>query len=178
MRDAFQREIDKGTTPGVVSMVARAAKSAGSRRQGKQNPADSAPMAVNSIFRVFSMTKPLVSLGIMMLVEDGYILLNDPLAKYIPEFASQKVGIERNGQLELALPVRPITIQDFAAPHVRHRLRDHGRGHGAADVREGEDIQPRHHQRGTREADRKHAADVPAGHRMELQPFHRHPRPA
>jgi len=70
-------------------------------------------MATNSIFRIFSMTKPLVSLGIMQLVEEGHILLNDPLAKYIPEFASQKVGTERNGALELALPVRPITIQDL-----------------------------------------------------------------
>ncbi|MFX9135222.1 serine hydrolase domain-containing protein, partial [Acinetobacter baumannii] len=70
-------------------------------------------MARDSLFRIFSMTKPLVSLGIMMLVEDGHILLNDPLAKYIPEFASQKVGIERNGAMEVALPVRPITIQDL-----------------------------------------------------------------
>ena len=113
MRDAYQREIDKGTTPGVVSMVARRGQIGWFEAQGKQNPADSAPMATNSIFRIFSMTKPLVSLGIMMLVEDGYLLLNDPLAKYIPEFASQKVGIEHNGQLEFALPVRPITIQDL-----------------------------------------------------------------
>ncbi|MES2751811.1 MAG: serine hydrolase domain-containing protein [Pseudomonadota bacterium] len=113
MRDAFQREIDKGTTPGVVSMVARRGQIGWFEAQGKQNPAESAPMTRESIFRIFSMTKPLVSLGIMMLVEDGYLLLNDPLAKYIPEFASQKVGIERNGQLEFALPVRPITIQDL-----------------------------------------------------------------
>lgn len=113
MRDAFQREIDKGTTPGVVSMVARRGQIGWFEAQGKQNPADSAAMATNSIFRIFSMTKPLVSLGIMMLVEDGYLLLNDPLAKYIPEFGSQKVGIERNGALEFALPVRPITIQDL-----------------------------------------------------------------
>jgi len=113
MRDAFQREIDKGTTPGVVSMVARRGQIGWFEAQGKQNPAESAPMTRESIFRIFSMTKPLVSLGIMMLVEDGYLLLNDPLAKYIPEFANQKVGIERNGQLEFALPVRPITIQDL-----------------------------------------------------------------
>jgi CubicO group peptidase (beta-lactamase class C family) len=113
MRDAYQREIDKGTTPGVVSMVARRGQIGWFEAQGKQNPADSTPMATNSIFRIFSMTKPLVSLGIMMLVEDGYLLLNDPLAKYIPEFASQKVGIEHNGQLEFALPDRPITIQDL-----------------------------------------------------------------
>lgn len=113
MRDAFQREIDKGTTPGVVSLVARRGQIGWLEAQGKQDPNSSAPMAANSIFRIFSMTKPLVSLGIMTLVEDGYLLLNDPLAKYIPEFADQKVAIERNGQIEYALPVRPITIQDL-----------------------------------------------------------------
>ena len=99
MRDAFQREIDKGTTPGVVSMVARRGQIGWFEAQGKQDPAGSTAMATDSIFRIFSMTKPLVSLGIMMLVEDGHILLNDPLAKYIPEFSSQKVGIERNWAL-------------------------------------------------------------------------------
>jgi CubicO group peptidase (beta-lactamase class C family) len=113
MRDCFQREIDKGTTPGVVAMVARRNQIGYFEAQGRQNPAESAPMARDSIFRIFSMTKPLVSFGIMMLVEDGYLLLNDPLAKYIPEFANQKVGIEHNGQLEYALPIRPITIQDL-----------------------------------------------------------------
>lgn len=113
MSDAFQREIDKGTTPGVVTMVARRGQIGWFEAQGKQDPAGSAAMAKDSIFRIFSMTKPLISLGIMMLVEDGQLLLNDPLSKYIPEFASQKVGIERNGAMEFALPVRPITIQDL-----------------------------------------------------------------
>jgi CubicO group peptidase (beta-lactamase class C family) len=113
MRDAYQREIDKVTTPGVVSVVARRGQIGWFEAQGKQDPAGSAPMTTDSLFRIFSMTKPIVSLGIMTLVEDGYLLLNDPLSKYIPEFASQKVGIERNGQLEFALPVRPITIQDL-----------------------------------------------------------------
>jgi CubicO group peptidase (beta-lactamase class C family) len=113
MHDAFQREIDKGTTPGVVTMVARRGRIGWFEAQGRQDPANDAPMARDSIFRIFSMTKPLVSLGIMMLLEDGELLLNDPLAKFIPEFASQKVGIERNGAMEFALPVRPITIQDL-----------------------------------------------------------------
>jgi CubicO group peptidase (beta-lactamase class C family) len=113
MRDTFQREIDKGTTPGVVTMVARRGQIGWFEAQGRQDPAGDAPMARDSIFRIFSMTKPLVSLGIMMLVEDGELLLNDPLVKFIPEFASQKVGIERNGAMEFALPVRPITIQDL-----------------------------------------------------------------
>ena len=113
IKDAFQRDIDKGTTPGVVSMIARRGQIGWFEAQGRQSPTSDAPMMRESIFRIFSMTKPMVSIAIMSLVEDGYILLNDPLAKYIPEFANTKVGIERNGQLELALPVRPITIQDL-----------------------------------------------------------------
>ncbi|MDB5628319.1 MAG: serine hydrolase [Tardiphaga sp.] len=113
MSDAFKREIDKGTTPGVTMLVARRGQIGFFEAFGKQNPALDAPMTRDSIFRIFSMTKPLVSLGIMQLVEDGHLLLNDPLAKYIPEFADQRVGIERNGALELALPARAITIQDL-----------------------------------------------------------------
>src|SRR5436853_622156 len=80
---------------------------------GKQDPAASAPMAQNSIFRIFSMTKPIVSVGIMMLLEEGHLLLNDPIAKYIPEFSDQKVGVENNGKLDLVPLARPVTIQDL-----------------------------------------------------------------
>jgi CubicO group peptidase (beta-lactamase class C family) len=59
------------------------------------------------------MTKPIVSVGIMQLVEDGTLLLNEPLAKYIPEFAETKVGLDNGGRLELAPLARPITIQDL-----------------------------------------------------------------
>ena len=59
------------------------------------------------------MTKPIVSVGIMMLIEEGHFLLNDPVAKFIPEFADQKVGVENNGKLELVPLKRPMTIQDL-----------------------------------------------------------------
>ena len=59
------------------------------------------------------MTKPIVSVGIMMLLEEGHFLLDDPIAKFIPEFADQKVGVENNGQLDLVPLKRPITIQDL-----------------------------------------------------------------
>jgi CubicO group peptidase (beta-lactamase class C family) len=113
MSDAFRRDIDKGTIPGVVTMVARRGQIAWFEALGRQTPAGDTPMATDSIFRIFSMTKPIVSIAVMQLVEDGHILLSDPLEKYIPEFTAQKVGIERNGRLELALPERPITIQDL-----------------------------------------------------------------
>jgi CubicO group peptidase (beta-lactamase class C family) len=113
MSDAFRRDIDKGTIPGVTVMVARRGQIAWFDALGKQNPAGSAPMAHNSVFRIFSMTKPIVSVGIMMLLEEGHFLLNDPVSKYIPEFANQKVGVENNGELDLVPLTRPITIQDL-----------------------------------------------------------------
>ena len=70
-------------------------------------------MTPDSIFRIFSMTKPIVSVGIMALVEDGHLLLGDPVAKFIPEFAEQKVGVVSGGKLELVPPKRPMTVQDL-----------------------------------------------------------------
>jgi CubicO group peptidase (beta-lactamase class C family) len=113
LSDAFKRDIDKGTIPGVTIMVARRGKIGWFEALGRQNPESAAPMAHNSIFRIFSMTKPIVSVGIMMLLEDGYLQLNDPVAKYIPEFSSQKVGVENNGKLDLVPPVRPMTVHDL-----------------------------------------------------------------
>jgi CubicO group peptidase (beta-lactamase class C family) len=113
MSDTFKHEIDKGTIPGVTVMVARRGQIGWFDALGRQNPAASAPMAHNTIFRIASMTKPIVSVGIMMLLEEGQFLLNDPIAKYIPEFANQKVGVENNGKLELVPLARPITVQDL-----------------------------------------------------------------
>jgi CubicO group peptidase (beta-lactamase class C family) len=113
MSDAFKREIDKGTIPGVTMMVARRGQIGWFEALGRQSPAASAPMARDSIFRIFSMTKPIVSIGVMQLVEDGLLLLTEPVAKYIPEFAATKVGVETGGKLELVPLARPITIQDL-----------------------------------------------------------------
>jgi len=113
LSDAFRREIDKGTIPGATIVVARRGQIGWFDALGKQNPEGSAPMARDTIFRIFSMTKPIVSVGIMMLVEEGHILLDEPLAKFIPEFADQKVGVENGGKLDLVALKRPITIQDL-----------------------------------------------------------------
>ena len=113
MSDAFKREIEKGTLPGMTVMVARRGQIGWFEALGKQNPASSAPMAHNTIFRIFSMTKPIVSIGIMMLIEDGHFLLGDPVAKFIPEFADLKVGVENNGKLDLAPLKRQMTVQDL-----------------------------------------------------------------
>jgi len=113
MSDAFKREIDKGSIPGVTVMVARRGQIGWFDALGQQSPAAAAPMAHNTLFRIFSMTKPIVSIGIMMLLEEGRFLLGDPVAKFIPEFSSQMVGVENNGKLDLVRPERPMTIQDL-----------------------------------------------------------------
>ncbi len=113
MSDAFKREIDKGTIPGATVMVARKGQIGWFDALGRQSPAASTPMAHNSIFRIFSMTKPIASVGIMMLMEEGHFLLSDAIAKFIPEFADQKVGVESNGKLELVPLKRPMTVQDL-----------------------------------------------------------------
>jgi CubicO group peptidase (beta-lactamase class C family) len=113
MSDAFKREIDKGTVPGVTVLVARRGQIGWFEALGRQNPATLAPMALDSIFRLFSMTKPIVSVGVMMLVEDGRFLLSDPVAKFIPEFANQQVGVINDGRLELVPLKRPMTVQDL-----------------------------------------------------------------
>jgi CubicO group peptidase (beta-lactamase class C family) len=113
MSDAFKRDIDRGTIPGVTIMVARRGQIGWFDALGKQSPLGQVPMAHDSIFRIFSMTKPIVSAGVMMLLEEGHILLNDPIANYIPEFSKQKVGVESHGELELVPLARQITIQDL-----------------------------------------------------------------
>jgi len=113
MSDVFQREIDKGTMPGATVMVARGGQIGWFDALGKQDPSSSAPMTRDTIFRIFSMTKPIVSIGVMMLLEEGHFLLDDAIAKFIPEFANQKVGVENNGKLDLVPLKRLITIQDL-----------------------------------------------------------------
>jgi CubicO group peptidase (beta-lactamase class C family) len=112
MSDTFKREVDRGTIPGATVLVARRGQIGWFDTIGRQAP-EGAPMAHDTIFRIFSMTKPIVSVGIMMLLEDGHLLLSDPVAKFIPEFAETKVGVEHNGKLELVPANRQMTIQDL-----------------------------------------------------------------
>ena len=109
----LEREIGEGRLPGAVAMIARGGQVGYFKAFGKRDPASADDMQEDAIFRIFSMTKPIVSMAIMQLVEQGRILLADPLSKYIPAFAETKVGVVRDGELTLVAPNRPITIQDL-----------------------------------------------------------------
>src|SRR6202041_3710787 len=70
-------------------------------------------MTDDRLFRISSMTKPIVSVAAMMLVEEGRLLITDPVSKFIPAFANTKVGVVNGDKLDLAPLKRPITVQDL-----------------------------------------------------------------
>jgi CubicO group peptidase (beta-lactamase class C family) len=109
----FTDRIAHGRMPGAVVMIERHGVLACFESLGSQDPARGLTMRADSIFRIFSMTKPIVSVALMMLVERGELSLRDPVAKFLPEFAAVRVGIERDGRLELVAPRRAMTVHDL-----------------------------------------------------------------
>jgi CubicO group peptidase (beta-lactamase class C family) len=110
---ALQERVAKGHLPGAVALVARHGKIGWFEAFGKQDPTGDAPMAKDSIFRIYSMTKPIVSVGVMMLWEEGRLMLNDPIEKYLPALASPKVGVIEGESMRLVAAHRSITVQDL-----------------------------------------------------------------
>ncbi|QEU09503.1 serine hydrolase domain-containing protein [Paracoccus yeei] len=109
----LQREIAAGTMPGAVAMVGRRGRIGYCTVLGAQDPTSGAPMRRDSIFRIFSMTKPVTSLAAMMLIEDGRLLLNTPVSRFIPAFAHMKVAQFTNGRMTLVPLRREMTIHDL-----------------------------------------------------------------
>ncbi|WP_081583593.1 serine hydrolase domain-containing protein [Noviherbaspirillum massiliense] len=118
LTDRMQADIDAGRIPGAAMLIAREGDVVYEQAVGVQDPATGAPMTLDTIFRIYSMTKPIVSVAVMMQVERGRLLLSDPVAQYLPELANLKVGIETvdaDGQpaLELVEARQAITVQDL-----------------------------------------------------------------
>src|SRR5205085_7662169 len=78
----LRRDIERGYLPGTVALVARRGRVAYLESLGAADPAGGAAMSPDAIFRIYSMTKPIVSVAVMMLVENGLLLVNDPLPKF------------------------------------------------------------------------------------------------
>lgn len=116
----LQADSQAGVIPGAVVLVARQGKIAYFESFGLQDPQTKAPMTRDSIFRIYSMTKPIVTAAAMMQVEEGRYHISDPVAKFIPSFAKVQVGVEKPAAeaggkptLELVPPRRAISIQDL-----------------------------------------------------------------
>jgi CubicO group peptidase (beta-lactamase class C family) len=110
---AIHAYVDKGRTPGVVTLIARHGKIVHVDAYG---PAEigGRKTSKDDIFRMYSMTKPITSVALLMLYEEGKFQLTDPLAKYYPAFKDVKVlaGMDASGQMRLEAPKRPMTIED------------------------------------------------------------------
>ena len=114
VRELFQAEVDGGRMPGVVVLVARKGKIVQADALGFQDKESGKPMKRDAIFRAYSMTKPMVSVLAMMLVEEGKLQLNDPVSKFFPALATMKVlSNSADGNSERVPATRQITIHDL-----------------------------------------------------------------
>jgi CubicO group peptidase (beta-lactamase class C family) len=116
--DYVRNEIATGKIPGAILLIQQHGKPVYQENFGVRDVATELSMSADTIFRLYSMSKPITSVAAMMLVEDGKLALIDPVSKYIPAFADLKVGVEKrgdDGKVTLALEplARPITIEDL-----------------------------------------------------------------
>ncbi|MEN9374332.1 MAG: hypothetical protein RIR79_1884 [Pseudomonadota bacterium] len=113
LTQVLQSDVESKRLPGAVSFIARRGEVLQHQALGLQDPAETAPMALDSIFRIYSMTKPIVSAAVLQLMESGQLLLSDPIAKHLPEFKGIQVRTEVNGEVVLRNPASPPTVQDL-----------------------------------------------------------------
>ncbi|WP_437399003.1 serine hydrolase domain-containing protein [Flagellimonas lutimaris] len=114
LSQTFQDYIDENELSGATILVARKGKVAYFEAFGKNDLENDIPMTKNSMFRIASQTKAIVSVGVMMLQEQGKLLITDPVGKYIPAFMETKVAVSKDdGSYDIVPANRPITIRDL-----------------------------------------------------------------
>jgi CubicO group peptidase (beta-lactamase class C family) len=114
----LDREVGQGHLAGAIMLIQQHGKPVYYEGFGVRDPQTMAPMTADTIFRLYSMTKPVTSVAAMILIEDGKLSLDDPIAKYIPDFAAPQVATERSGAdgktyLDFAPALQPITVLDL-----------------------------------------------------------------
>jgi CubicO group peptidase (beta-lactamase class C family) len=114
LKSGMKELVDQGRLAGTVTMVSRHGKVVEFDAAGKRDIATNAPMQKDSIFRIYSMSKPITGVAMMMLFEEGKWQLNDPVAKYIPEFAKLKVyGTDANNNVVMKDQAHPVTMREL-----------------------------------------------------------------
>jgi CubicO group peptidase (beta-lactamase class C family) len=105
--------VDSGGTAGVITLIARRGRIVHFDVYGKADIEDNKPLRPDSLFRMYSMTKPITSVALLMLYEEGRFQLDDPLSRYMPEFKDAKVYVSGMGdQLQTEPLQRAITVRD------------------------------------------------------------------
>jgi CubicO group peptidase (beta-lactamase class C family) len=116
--DYIRNEVATGKIPGAILLIQQHGKPVYQENFGVRDITTELSMSADTIFRLYSMSKPITSVAAMMLVEDGKVAIGDPVSKYIPAFADVKVGVAKRGDdgkatLTLEPLKRPITIEDL-----------------------------------------------------------------
>ena len=111
-------DIEKGLIPGATITVVKGSQVVYQKFLGVRDTTTKQPMTADTIFRIYSMTKPITTVAAMMLVEEGRLALEDPVAKHLPEFKDVKVGVEKpdasgKPSLDLVAPRRAMTVHDL-----------------------------------------------------------------
>ena len=111
----FQRNyIDTGKLAGMVSLVARRGEVAHLAAFGRRDVASATPMTADTIFRIYSMTKPIVSVALLSLYEEGHFQLDDPVSRFIPSWADLKVWSDGTpDSYTVTFPEREMQIRDL-----------------------------------------------------------------
>jgi CubicO group peptidase (beta-lactamase class C family) len=115
LHEAMQRPVDDKDLAGVVTLLMRHGKLVEERSYGVKDFASRAPMTNDTIFRIYSMTKPVTGVAMMILYEEGKWHPSDPISKFIPEFGDLKVfeGVDANGAMITKPPVHPPTMAEL-----------------------------------------------------------------
>nr|WP_201455987.1 serine hydrolase domain-containing protein [Bradyrhizobium macuxiense] len=116
--DYIRNEIATGKIPGAILLLQQHGKPVYYENFGVRDIATELSMSADTIFRLYSMSKPITTVAAMMLVEEGKLGLDDPVSKYIPAFADMKVCVEKRGEdgkptMALEPLKRPVTIEDL-----------------------------------------------------------------
>ncbi len=114
IRPAMQRLVDEGRFAGILTMITRRGQLVHSESVGMRDLETGQPIEEDTIFRIYSMSKLITSVAVMMLSEESDFLLTDPIATYLPEFKDIQVSEKSaEGEMQLVPPVRPVTIHDL-----------------------------------------------------------------
>jgi CubicO group peptidase (beta-lactamase class C family) len=121
IHETIQRHMDAHQIAGAVTLVARKGHIAHLEAQGAMDLDSKKPMAKDSIFRIWSMSKPIAGVAVLMLMEEGKVRLNDPVSKFIPEFKGMKVAViqERSGSPARAGASQGAPLQFYTVPATR-----------------------------------------------------------
>jgi CubicO group peptidase (beta-lactamase class C family) len=111
--EVLQSEVAKARLPGAVALIARRGQVLLHETVGQQDPVAGVPMGLDAIFRIYSMTKPIVSVAVMVLMERGLLLLSDSVAQHLPEFEDVQVTTHINGHAVQHRPKVAPTVQDL-----------------------------------------------------------------